>query len=78
VRGFRGWTYPLQVIGMNSITIYLAQRIIGFKGATEFLFGGLASKFPDVWGQVVWSAGYVLVCWTFLWFLYRKRIFLKI
>jgi predicted acyltransferase len=78
VRGLRGWTYPLQVIGMNSITIYLAQRIIGFKGATEFLFGGLASKFPDVWGQVVWSAGYVLVCWTFLWFLYRKRIFLKI
>jgi predicted acyltransferase len=78
VRGFRRWAYPFQVIGMNSITIYLAQRIIGFKGATDFFFGGLASKFSGAWGPVVWQAGYVLICWMFLWFLYRRRIFLKI
>ena len=78
VLGFRKWAFPLQVIGMNSITIYLAQRILGFNKATDFLFGGLASKFPEGWNMVMWQAGYVIVCWIFLYFLYRKRIFLKV
>jgi predicted acyltransferase len=78
VLGFRKLAFPLQVIGMNSITIYLAQRILGFNKATDFFFGGLASKFPEGWNMVVWQAGYVIVCWTFLYFLYRKRIFLKV
>lgn len=78
VCGFRKWAVPFQVIGMNSITIYLAQRILGFHKATDFLFGGLAARFPEAWTPVVWSAGYVTVCWAFLYFLYKRRIFLKI
>ena len=78
VLGFRKWAFPLQVIGMNSITIYFAQRMLGFNKATDFVFGGLSSKFPEGWKVVVWQAGYVAICWTFLYFLYRKKTFLKV
>ena len=78
VRGWRSWTLPFRVVGMNSITIYLAQRIINFTGISNFFLGGVASLCSEQWAAVVNSAGYVLVCWLFLYLLYKKNIFLKI
>lgn len=78
VRGWQKWTMPLQVIGMNSITIYMAQKIIPFKSVNKFFFGGVAGELPPLWGDVVITGGYVLVCWLFLYFLYKKKVFLKV
>ena len=78
VKGWRGWTFFFKVIGMNSITIYMAQRIVGFGGIAAFLLGGVADLFPSAWGKVVLAAGYIAVCWLFLLFLYRKNVFLKV
>ena len=78
VRGRKQWALFFTVIGMNSITIYMAQRVIGFRVAHNFLFGGLASLFPDAWGAVVLQVGYIAVCWLFLYFLYRHKVFLKV
>ena len=78
VRGWQKWTLPLQVIGMNSITIYMAQKIIPFKSVNKFFFGGVAGELPPLWGDVVITGGYVLVCWLFLYFLYKKKVFLKV
>ena len=78
VRGWQRWSIPLQVVGMNSITIYMAQKVISFSRANQFLFGGLATKLPAEWGELLIRGGYVLVCWLFLYFLYRKRVFLKV
>lgn len=78
VRGWRRWTLFFRVVGLNSITIYLAQRIVGFGHISEFFLGGVASKCPEAWAAVVNSAGYVAVCWLFLYFLYRKGVFLKV
>lgn len=78
VRGWSRWSFPLQVIGMNSITIYLAQKIISFRHCNKFLFGGLATHLPEEWGTLLLKAGYVVVCWLFLYILYRKKIFLKV
>ena len=61
-----------------SITIYLAQRIVGFGRISDFFLGGVASKCPEALAAVVDSAGYVAVCWLFLYFLYRKNVFLKV
>ena len=74
------WRHHLffKVIGMNSITIYLAQVIIPFKPIAANLFGGTAALLPSAWGAVLLSAGYIAVCWLFLYFLYRKNIFLKV
>ncbi|MDR1115661.1 MAG: DUF5009 domain-containing protein [Tannerella sp.] len=78
VKGCRKWTLFFRVVGMNSITIYLAQSIINFSQASRFFFGGLAGKFPEVWTTLINSTGYIIVCWLFLYFLYRKNVFLKV
>ena len=78
VRGWGRWSLPLQVIGLNSITIYLAQKIISFRHINKFFFGGLADHLPEEWSNLLLRAGYVAICWLFLYILYRKRIFLKV
>ena len=78
VRGWRRWDRFFVVIGMNSITIYLAQAFIPFSDIARNVFGGLAGLFPENWGAVILYAAYVLVCWLFLYFLYRKNVFLKV
>lgn len=79
VRGLNGqWTLLFRVVGMNSITIYMAQRIVNFGGISNFFVGGLAGLCPENIAAVITSTGYVVVCWLFLWFLYRKQTFLKI
>lgn len=78
VRGYRSWTYPLRVIGMNSITIYMAQEIINFSQISNYFLGGLISLVPPDIGPILHSLGYLLFCWLFLWFLYKKQVFLKV
>lgn len=78
VKGWQKWTLFFRVIGLNSITIYMAQRIISFSSINRFFLGGLAGLVPEAWGTFILSAGYVAICWLFLYFLYRKNVFLKI
>ena len=77
VKGCSRWCFFFRVIGMNSITIYMAQRFVGFDAASKFFLGGVAGLMPDLWGQLVLKLGYIAACWLFLLFLYRKNVFLK-
>ena len=78
VKGFRKWSFFFMVIGMNSITIYMAQAAIGFQNVTNFCVGGLAKMCPKTVGELVINLGYIAACWLFLLFLYRKKVFLKV
>ncbi len=78
VRKFQGWTLFFRVVGLNSITIYLAQRIVSFRGIENFFLGGLIGECSPAWGAVLNGVGYIAVCWLFLYFLYRQKIFLKV
>ena len=78
VRACKWWTPFFTVIGMNSITIYLGQRFINFSYTADRLFGGLVHKLPEASQEFFSSAAYIAVCWLFLYFLYRKRVFLKV
>lgn len=78
VRGWQKWTFPFRIIGMNSITIYMVQRIVNFGGISKFFLGGVAGLCSEQWAAVVNSTGFILVGWVFLYFLYRQKIFLKI
>lgn len=75
---FQKWTFFFVVIGMNPITIYLANRVIGWGNANKFLFNGLAGLFPETWTPLIMAIGYVMVGWLFLYILYKKKIFVKI
>ena len=78
VWGYRKWSFFFTVIGMNSITIYMAQRMIRFSYTSAFLFKGMIGWFPEAWAPFLGSCGNVAVCWAFLYFLYKKKIFLKV
>ena len=78
VKMWRRWTFPIRVVGMNAITIYLLQRIVDFDAVSRFFLGGLAELVPSVWAKVIVSAGHLALCWLVLWFLYRKSTFLKV
>ncbi len=74
----RKWAFFFVVIGMNPITIYLANRIINFKSATNFFFGGFVEILPETWAPLINAIGMTAIGWFLLYFLYKKKIFLKI
>jgi len=78
VRGLWTRTLFFRVIGLNSITIYLAQPLLGLGGLNARLFGRLSALVPEPWSGVVLGACYILTCWLLLYFLYRRKIFLKV
>lgn len=78
VRGWQKWCIPFSVVGLNSITIYLAQRIVPFDRISGYFLNGFAGMLPEAWGAVLLKAGYLAVSWLFLYFLYKKKTFLKI
>jgi predicted acyltransferase len=72
------WAFFFVVIGMNPITIYLVKRIINFRSASRFFFGGFADLLPEAWGPFVDAVGVTAIGWVFLYILYKKKIFLKV
>ena len=75
---YRRWAFFFMVIGVNSITIYLAYRFFNFGHTARLLFGGLYAPAPEPWHEVFQSLGALVLVWVFLYFLYRNKIFLKI
>jgi predicted acyltransferase len=71
------WSFPLRVIGMNALTIYLLVRFINFKPAATLLFGRLGNALGDAKSLVI-VCGVLLLEWLLLYYLYRKKIFLKV
>lgn len=78
VKACKGWIMPFKVIGMNSITIYMVQRLFDLRFTNKYIFGGLAGILPEQWSDIVLSAGYLLISWLLMYFLYKQRIFLKV
>jgi predicted acyltransferase len=79
VAGFKKWSLPFTWIGLNSILIYMAVHgIINFESTAQFLFGGWIKYAPEA-SQPVWLwTGVALIQLTLLYFLYRKKWFLKV
>ena len=78
VKGFRRWSFFFRVIGLNSITIYVAMRFVGFSQMSRFFFGGIAGFGDKDWSAFVLALGTVAIEWLVLFFLYRKNTFLKV
>ena len=72
------WAFIFVVIGLNPITIYLAGRIINFRSASNFFFGGITALLPETWAPLINGIGLTTVGWVFLYILYKKKIFLKV
>lgn len=78
VKGYKRWAFFFSVIGMNSILIYMSGRFIDWQYMTEGFFTWLGQLAGDPYNLVVMAICYVMVKWVFLYFLYRKNVFLRV
>ncbi|XOV91768.1 MAG: acyltransferase family protein [Bacteroidota bacterium] len=78
VKGYTKWAFPFKVIGMNSLTVYFVYGFVPFEYISAQLFGGLYAPLPEEWHEVFAAIGGVILVWSFLYFLYKKNIFIKI
>jgi len=77
VKGYRKWAFPFVVIGLNPITIYVTQGIFDFGIIVTIFTHGFFGSFGS-FKPVFYEICIILVKWLFLYFLYRKKIFLKV
>lgn len=77
VARFSGWSFPLRVIGMNSLTIYLGSKLVSFPEMSAFLLGRVAGLSGDA-GPILILCGVLVLEWLVLYFLYRQRWFLRV
>jgi heparan-alpha-glucosaminide N-acetyltransferase len=81
LRGWRRWSFPLLVIGANSIAVYVmswtmekfvTSALVRHLGHGAFAWLG-APFIPVLRGAAV-----LMVFWTILFWMYRRRIFVRI
>ena len=73
----RAWAFPLVVIGSNSILIYMSSRFIDYAFTAKALFGG-ALQYTGQYQELLMAISVVFVKWLLLYFLYKKRVFLRV
>lgn len=78
VKGYKNWTLFFRVFGMSSITIYMGHKFLGFKGTSNYFLGWTRVHFSEEWGAVFIALGVVALQWALLYFLYKKKIFLRV
>ncbi len=84
----RKWAFGFVVIGMNSIAVYVATRVFDFKLIADVFVAGkilLADgssggiiRFVGQWDQFVREVTAFLIVWLILFWMYRKKSFIKI
>jgi predicted acyltransferase len=79
--GYRRWTFPLIVVGMNSITMYVMAEL-----SKDWLYGTLRTHFgtrpfdflgPE-YAPSLAQLWILLAMWLICYWLYRQRIFIRI
>jgi heparan-alpha-glucosaminide N-acetyltransferase len=80
-KGWRRWSFPLLVIGANSIAVYvMSWTIEHFVSSALVRHLGTApfAVFGPPFEPVLRGAAVLLVFWSILFWMYRRRIFLRI
>ena len=75
--GIKKWAFFFRVIGMNSIFVYLFTRVIDVNRVAEFFLGWLAKPMGES-GEIVIVLGSVALVWLLLYYMYKKKIFLRV
>ncbi|HET6996174.1 MAG TPA: DUF5009 domain-containing protein [Chitinophagaceae bacterium] len=77
VWGFKKWAFPFVVIGMNAIAVYVATHLFDFTLIGNVFVGGLA-KWLGSWNEFVQQLAALIVIWLILYWMYRKKTFIKV
>lgn len=73
----RKWAYVFVVIGANAIFAYMATSFIPYRDIAGRFIGGLKGGLGD-WYPLTHAVVAFAVTWLVLWYMYRKKTFIKI
>lgn len=77
VWGFKKWAFGFVVIGMNAIAVYMSIQLFNFRHIGNIFVGGL-EKWLGPWNDFVQAIAAFVVIWLILWWMYRKKTFIKV
>ncbi len=69
--------FPFVVIGTNAIAIYMMTHVFDFRHLGDILVQGL-SQWTGDWHSFVRAVASVAVIWLILFYMYRKKTFIKV
>ena len=75
---YNRWTLFFQVIGMNSILIYISNKFIDWDYMANAFFKWLEQLVGEPYSILVIAVAIVIIKWVFLKFLYNKKVFLRV
>jgi predicted acyltransferase len=81
VQGRQRWAFWLIVIGMNSIAAYMIAHLFDafiFKNLATHLGSGFFAVMGEAYAPLFHGAAVLLIYWLMLFWMYRKKLFLKI
>jgi len=80
-RGWKRWTFPLVVAGLNPITLYCMWQLLGGfirENAKRHFGPHLFESLGASYAPILERAAVLLAFWLILLWMYRKRIFLRL
>jgi predicted acyltransferase len=88
IEGYRRWSFPFVVVGMNSIAAYCMSQLLkpwvrntikihGGQGIFEGSFFG-RQDFDSAYAPIIESLAFLAFVWLICWWMYRRRISVKI
>jgi predicted acyltransferase len=76
IRGYRKWAFPLIVIGMNAIFIYMFTSLIHLDPIVDVFTREIVRVLPNS-GLLFQQVAILAVEWVILFWMYKRKIFLK-
>ncbi len=76
IRGYRRWSFPLTVIGMNALAAYLGPTLVPIEHITGIFTKPLARS-AGGFGVLIVTGAVLLVNWSVLYWMHRRRIYLR-
>ncbi len=80
-KGWRRWSFPLIVVGMNSIAIYVMSWTMEgfFRDALETHMGrAISAMVSPTFQPIVFGLLLMSIFWVILFWMYRRKLFLRI
>ena len=74
VWNYRKWAFFFQIIGLNSLMVYLAYRLIDFYHTSRLLFSSLYAPLPEGWRTVLDEIGAAALVWILPYLLHHVRV----
>jgi predicted acyltransferase len=78
VKKWRRWSFPFVVVGANAIGVYAFEGFINFSDVAARLAGGNVAAMFGPYSAVWLAAVTYLLIWGLLYWLYKRRIFIRL